>query len=317
MTGGARSLAAALIAAAIVACSRAEEPSGPAALARLDHDYLPEASGMTVSGFDPRRLWFINDSGNAPELIAFDLDTQAHRRVEVDGIKNRDWEDLAAFPYRGEPWLAIGDIGDNDGKRGHIRVYLLPEPKSAEVGSVEVHSTIRLDYPDKARDAESMAVDALTQTLYILSKREKYPRLYRVALPALEPGSEHELVLSRLGKLRSIPAPGDDEKKRFKYGENRAQPTSMTFLQEQRQIAVLTYGGAYIAALADDNDWYRALNERLCALPTPELSQGETIAADAEGRIYVSSEGKRAPVYQLNTAICTAPDALSRDEDDR
>ncbi len=272
-------------------------------LAVLDHGRIPEGSGLAVSAHDPQRLWFVNDSGNRPELIALDLDSGEYQRLRVAGAKNRDWEDLAAYRYEEEPWLAIADIGDNAGKRDHIKVYLLPEPSDPGAREVEVHSTLELEYPKKARDAESLAIDSQTQTLYLLSKREKQPRLYRVALPALKKDSKHKLTLSNMGKLHSIPAPSEEDLAR-PYGEFSAQPTGMTFLEEQRRIAVLTYGRIYIADLDGGGEWLSALNDRLCPLSMPKLKQAETIAADALGRLYVSSEGRNAPLYRLETGAC-------------
>ncbi|MEM9316383.1 MAG: SdiA-regulated domain-containing protein [Pseudomonadota bacterium] len=272
-------------------------------LAVLDHRRLPEASGMVVAGHDPERLWFINDSGNRPELIALDLGSGKYERLRVAGSKNRDWEDLAAFRYDNEPWLAIGDIGDNAGRRGHIKVYLLPEPADPSVREAKVHTTLELEYPKKARDAESLAIDSRTQTLYLMSKRERRPRLFRVALPELKEGAEHKLTLSNMGRLKSIPAPSEDELAR-PYGKFAAQPTAMTFMEQQQRIAVLTYRGVYVADLDDSGDWLAALNERLCPLAMPVLKQAEAIAGDTQGRIYVTSEGKNAPVYRLEAPSC-------------
>jgi hypothetical protein len=211
---------------------------------------------------------------------------------------------MEAFNWGGEPWLAIGDIGDNRGKRGHIDVYLLPEPREITADEVDVRITLRLEFPDGARDAESLAIDAEAGMLYLLSKREDYPRLYRVALPHPSSEGEFELTLTPLGEVRSIPAPTEEERQRNEYGRFRAQPTSMTFEATRRRIVVLTYGGAFLAPLGDEGDWLGALNERLCRLPMRELAQAEAVAVDGQGRIYVSSEGRRAPILRLDASAC-------------
>ncbi len=271
-------------------------------LATLNHRLLPEASGLAVSAREDARVWFINDSGNRAELIAFDWREDRYQRIRLKNTKNKDWEDLAAFEYGGNPWLAVGDIGDNKGKRGHIKVHLLPEPALVEVDELPVHTTLKLRYPEKARDAESMAIDSRTQTLYLLSKREKSPRLYSVELPSLEAGGEHELDLVRLGKVKSIPKPSKEEEESSRYGKYRAQPTSMAFLHDPPGLAVLTYGGPYVAMLGEHESWLDALNENLCRVEAPELKQGETIATDSQGRIYLSSEGRRAPLLRIQAA---------------
>jgi hypothetical protein len=284
----------------LAACAR----EGEGIVARLDFSEVPEGSGMAVSAYDAQRLWLINDSGNSDDLIAFDIASGSYRNLELKGGGNRDWEDLEAFDWDGESWLAVGDIGDNAARRDHITVYLLPEPQDLSADEVDARITLRLSYPDGARDAESLAVDGEDGTLYLLSKREAFPRLYRVALPAKSAQGRHELTLTYLGEVRSIPAPTEEERRRNEYGKFRAQPTAMSFFAPARRIALLTYGSAYIAPLGADGDWLAALNEALCRLPTPELPQAEAVAVDADGWVLATSEGRRAPVLRIDPAPC-------------
>ncbi len=83
---------------------------------------------MVVSPARSGRLWMVNDSGNAAELVALDVPDGTYHRLKLVGGRNRDWEDLATFTDGGKPWIAIGDIGDNFAVRGRITVLLLPEP---------------------------------------------------------------------------------------------------------------------------------------------------------------------------------------------
>ena len=276
-------------------------------LGTLDYSLLPEASGLAVSTRDPQRLWFVNDSGNDDELISLDLGKFKFSRVEVKKAKNRDWEDLESFLVDGESWLMIADVGDNAAKRNDVTVYLLKEPDTDD-DKVRTHTRIDISYPEGARDVESVAVDPVTQFLYLLSKREPSPRLYRVPLEGYftgKKGEKHNVEAEFLGEVGSIPAPSAEEKRAFrKYGAFRHQPTGMAFLANSSTIAVMTYRGAYVAKLNADRDWLDALNQRLCAIHTPALAQGETIAADSRERLYVSSEGRRAPLIRL-PARCT------------
>ena len=64
-------------------------------------------------------------------------------------------------------------------------------------------------------------------------------------------------------------------------------------------IALLTYGGTFVAPLGSDRDWLTALNQSLCMVSRPELEQAESIAADMQGRLYISSEGREAPVIRV------------------
>jgi hypothetical protein len=279
--------------------------------AELDYRIVPEASGMSVAARRADRLWLVNDSGNPAELIALDVPTNTYHRLELSGAENRDWEDLATFTRDGEPWIAIGDIGDNFARRRHITILFLPEPgigpEPGGQGVARVHSTLELRYPDGPRDAESLAVDSQTQTLYVLSKRDQRPHLYATQLPDLaEPGA-HAAELAYLGEVTSIPQPSDEEVRAYRYGRSRAQPTGLATHPGSTLLALLTYRGAYLARLDEKRDWLVALNQRLCPVATPRLEQGETIAMDAQGQIYVGSEGRRAPVYRLEPRCLAGP----------
>lgn len=290
----------------MVLLSNAAQNSAPDAetLAVLDFRILPEASGMALSPSDDHRIWFINDSGNRAELVSYDLGSHSYTRVKVSDTKNRDWEDLAAFEHSGRSWLAIGDIGDNQAKRKKVRIYLLPEPL-AGVTRADVHTQIKLRYPDGPRDVESLAVDADANAIYLLSKRDPLPRLYRIDLPELAEGEDLSVTAEFLGEVRSIAKPDSVEVANYPYGKNRARPTAMAMLPDGSAIALMTYRGAYLASLDKDRDWLQALNESLCPVPVPALAQAETIAADGRGRLYLTSEGRRAPLLRV-PARCLA-----------
>mgnify|MGYP001819001769 FL=1 len=270
-------------------------------LALLKSKRLPEASGIAVSQYDENRLWFINDSGNSAELIAYEFLDDNYERLRVTNVKNRDWEDIESFSLEGRPWLAIADVGDNKVQRKHVYVYLLPEPRDLEQ-DVEVPAKLKITYPDGARDVESLAIDSKTGSLYLLSKRDQFPQLYRVQIPNPLTAQKYEIVAEKLGVVTSIPQATTQEAMLFgKYGKYLHQPTGMAMLSsaEGDAIALMTYRGAYLAQLGEDRDWLGALNDSLCPVQTPLLSQGESIGADSQRWLYVTSEGKKAPLYRL------------------
>lgn len=79
-----------------------------------------ETSGLAwIQG----RLFSINDGGNAPEI--YELNPQNGtliRTIQVEGVSNVDWEDLATSPTH----LFIGDFGNNNGNRTDLRVLKIP-----------------------------------------------------------------------------------------------------------------------------------------------------------------------------------------------
>ena len=56
-------------------------------------------------------------------------------------------------------------------------------PRPSAPMTVGPADAIRLAYPDGPRDAETLIVDPLTRDIYIISKRELVPKVYRAAYP--------------------------------------------------------------------------------------------------------------------------------------
>lgn len=151
---------------------------------------LTETSALVTSLAYPGVLWTLNDSGNPPELFATDTSGRALGRIRVLGAKNVDWEALASgpcpsprVPSTGAPTrqcLYVGDIGDNSRVRPFVTIYRVPEPRPGIDTTVEIIDSLRAVYPDGARDAESMVVDA-DGTIWIISKELlQSPHVYEI-----------------------------------------------------------------------------------------------------------------------------------------
>src|SRR5688500_15019034 len=124
MTSACAAAAAILLPASAMAQGNAPgcKPSG--SLQRLAD--LPEASGLVVSRGTEGRLWSHNDAGK-PVLHAFDTKGKAAGVVTVTGAQLQDWEALTIGPCGTGACLYVGDIGDNDAKRGQVTIYRVPE----------------------------------------------------------------------------------------------------------------------------------------------------------------------------------------------
>lgn len=181
---------AAVLLCAPVAFADAPEFGGRVDLGVLEHDPIDEASGLVASRQNPDVFWTHNDSGDAARLYAFSSDGSHLGVYSVAGAAAFDWEDLAIGPgpTPGQQYLYVGDIGDNFALRSSIQVYRVPEPMvDAQAGPVTTTlsgaESITLQYPDGARDAETLMVDPVTRDLYLVTKREAAVRVYRAAYP--------------------------------------------------------------------------------------------------------------------------------------
>lgn len=207
---------------------------------RFAESALSESSAMLVSPAHPGVLWSLNDSGNPSELFATDTAGHALGRVKVLGSTNKDWEALAAGPCpRGTGrCLYIGDIGDNERRRPFITIYRVPEPDPGHDSTVSVLDSLRIAYPDSARDAESMAVD-VRGDLWIVSKELiREPRIYRVPAAAWRArGTAHASLAGVL------PIPSDAGIDHW--------TTDASWMDDGRALAVRTYGGLWKVPFTD------------------------------------------------------------------
>lgn len=150
---------------------------------------INEASGIVASRKNDGVLWTHNDSGNSAKVYAISSTGETLGEWTIAGAQNRDWEDIAIGPgpVEGETYLYVGDIGDNQALRPSLKIYRFPEPTLSGDGlissTIEEVETITLRYPDGARDAETLLVDPLTRDIYIVSKRDAFARIYRLAYP--------------------------------------------------------------------------------------------------------------------------------------
>lgn len=150
----------------------------------IEPGLVDETSGMAASRTMDGRLWVQEDSGNPAEISLLTTDGKLVRRFPLNGIVNRDWEDLAIGPgpQDGVSYLYLADIGDNFKQNEVSYVYRFPEPKHQDeaVSGIE---RISFQYPDGPRDAEAILLDPQTRDLWIVSKAEEKVHVYRLPYP--------------------------------------------------------------------------------------------------------------------------------------
>jgi hypothetical protein len=147
---------------------------------------LTESSGVVTSSTFPRVLYTINDSGNAPEVFAFDSTGRPLGRWRVPVVRNRDWEAISRGPCPAGSCLFLADIGDNAERQRAVVIYRVREPKDFKTfRGVEDPASPGLDsvvlsYPDGAHDAEAIWVDGNGDVSIISKGRSGGIKLYRV-----------------------------------------------------------------------------------------------------------------------------------------
>ncbi|MCP5063491.1 MAG: T9SS type A sorting domain-containing protein [Ignavibacteriae bacterium] len=250
---------------------------------------IDEASGLVASANNRGVLWTHNDKGNKNRIFALDTNGNNLGEFYLDGIENRDWEDIAIGPgpVDGLTYLYIGDIGDNDKQYSSKFIYRIEEP-TVNVGQSFVDSiitdvsTITLVYPDENRDAETLMIDPLTKDLFILSKRNTNIRLYK----AMYPQSTSEIINMELEVKLNFPK-DPEENEPFNY------VTAGEISSDGTEIIVKTYEDIYYWSRNENESIAQAMSKVPVGLPYDKEPQGEAICwkpYDDKGYYTLSEE---------------------------
>lgn len=256
-------------------CDRYASPSVTGLVADAS---LEELSGLAVSLNNPGVLWALEDSGNAPVLLALDEQGDTVATVPVDA-PNVDWEDLALGPCDTDgrsTCLWIGDIGDLGAGRSSFVIYKVTEPDLATWDGVAlVPEALPFSYPDRAQDAEGLAVLPDGTPLVVTKRSDATAGLY-----TLEPGDD---TLTWQADM-ATGAPSEDLS---------ARATAADLTPDGTLLLVRTYLHLHLVDVTDLAT-PRSLGELAFGL---EL-QGEAIAWDPRvGGYRQVSEARRAPLY--------------------
>lgn len=251
---------------------------------------IVEASGLAISRVNEDVFWYHNDFGDGPNIYATNP-TGAYLGVfRLSGTDARDWEDMAIGPgpLPDQSYLYLGDIGDNREERDTIRIHRVAEPAvNSEQAPVDVtlpdFETIVLKYPDGPHDAETLMVDPVSGDVYVVSKRDAVPRIYRAPYP--QPTSE-TVVLESVGQLS------------WTIDSFFDMPTSGAISPDGDEVLIRSYVTARIWSVAGGTNIGNALATPGYEVPLALQQQGEAIAFSTDGQDYYAvSEGNHTPIW--------------------
>lgn len=283
----------------LAACSGSQDatPAQPPGLAEfvVATPELTESSGLAGSRREPGLYWSHNDSGGPATAYAFDETGALRGRLTLSGALNLDWEDMASFVEDGQPRLLLADVGDNLAARPLLAIYIADEPALPSGNLPDLRQlprrTLRFSYPDGPRDCESVTVDAQEGFIYLLSKRDAVPRLYRLPLNSLLPLT----IAEALGEIAIPRAPaGTLDPTRIDW------VNGMDFDPSGTRLAMVTLTQAHLYTRAAGESWAAALQRMPRSINLPDYPQIEAVTWTADGRaLLVSSEGNPTPVARI------------------
>jgi hypothetical protein len=199
----------------------------------------------------------------------------------------------------GEPYLYLGDIGDNLEIRSGIEVYRIAEPR-VDPSKTGVRAAVagvvryRLRYEDHAHNAETLLVQPRTDRLFILTKSERGSGLYTSTEPLRE---DRVNVLHRVAPLdfSKLPAPPGEGRP----GHGALLATGGDISPDGGRLAVCTYDTAWEWTV-ERGDVPGALSRPPRALPVHWQKQREGLCYTRDGKsILTSSEGKFSGIWEL------------------
>ena len=167
--------------------------------------------------------------------------------------------------------MLVGDIGDNEGVRSSVRLLSVPVGRGERQVAPTAYDVV---YADGPQDAETLLVQPRTGRVLIVTKGLLGGRI-------LAPDGDPDAELDPDGVTEMSPV-----------GEAIALATDGAFFPDGRHFVVRNYGGAALYT-------YPGL-EQVAQLDLPEQQQGEGIAVDERGRVYLSSEGAGSDVLRLS-----------------
>jgi hypothetical protein len=266
----------------------------------ITENFLNEVSGIAMSRYSEDIFWVLNDSGNSATIYAIRHNGKLAGMINIEGVTNNDWEDIASFELEGKPFILIADVGDNFAKRSKCFFFIIEEPDTKKIKgnspiTLKPSWSITFTYEDGPRDCESVAVDTVSGKILLLSKRDTPPVLYELPLTTK---TEKNAVAKRVTAIKPLPMK-DEGISDFLTFSNMT--TAMDISTDGRTAVVLTYAGAYLYKKEKDEDWGKVFAGAPTAeIAIPPLRQAESICFGRnDSTIFVTSEQVPAPLYRV------------------
>ncbi len=244
---------------------------------------LEEASGLAASFKNPGHLWVINDSDNPAEVFLIDGNAKTVLVCKLQGIANRDWEDIAigSGPKPGKKYVYVAEIGDNQARYDLKYLYRFEEPlinNGAEQTITDIE-TLVVKMPDGNRDTETLMIDPATNDIYIVSKREEKARIYLQKYP-------YPKDTLRPIKVLELP---------FNW------VTSGAISQDGKEVLIKNYPTIYYWKRTNEKSLVELLAKKPAEIPYDPEPQGEALcfAYDDSGFYTISETREKKPLAQL------------------
>jgi hypothetical protein len=263
-------------------------------IAQLEERSVKEGSGLASSRRQAGVYWTLNDSGNTPDLFAFDQQGRRLGTFRVEGARNEDWESLQAGPGpNGQPSLYIGDTGDNRGTRPEAVIYRVPEPEAttgqsgrAASGRTAPAEALRYVFPDRPRDVEALLVHPRSAEILLVTKDLSGRAVVYRLPPAAQPGQRS--ILEPVAELDLRP-----------LGVFSFLVTDGSVAPDGGRVVLRTYLAALEYQVPPAADLSAIWGQQPAIYPLEDSRQGEAVTYRTDGQALLSlGESSPAQLFQ-------------------
>ena len=120
--------------------------------------------------------------------------------VELEGVVNRDWEEIITVKKGDQSFIYVAEIGDNKAVHDYVSLIRLEEPSLGRVKQTVKKDDLKIlnfRYKEGPRDAEAIFFDYSTNEFVLVTKREKSPLIYSFPFEA----SDNLLTIQAKGTI--------------------------------------------------------------------------------------------------------------------
>merc|ERR1711973_237971 len=247
---------------------------------QMDDKDVEEASGLAYSRNQAGILYTIVDKGGPAIVFALNEAGDKVADLNLDGIENTDFEDIATTVIDGESFILVSDTGNNDHDRDPLNIFKFKEPETAEDMTVPQDSIEQFEviYEGFSYDCEALAVDESTGDWYMFTKdrENSISEVFRYPFP--QSVDNNPFTLEHVATLPLFWITGAD-----------ISPDGNTLALTNKQEA-------FSFTKPEGMSWPEFLlnNPEPCNLQVEEEVQREAIAVTMEG-YWTTSECKKHP----------------------
>ena len=212
-------------------------------LGNMDSTYT-EYSGLTMGQRIENRgyLWAIEDGSTAYLIAISSTNGSSQGQFNLSGVTTSDVESLTSYTYKGQPYIIVGDTGDNANARSNFRLIRVKEPQifgtnfTVDAGEIE---SIVCEFPSgdtpTHKDVETIIGDPHTGNVYVITKRVSPVKCYRLNYADSYTGTN---TLDDVGDLTSD---GDFNTISTTVSGNNGYATAGTIHPSGSQIVIRSY----------------------------------------------------------------------------